>query len=363
MRKNRIRKKKIEAILIIRDNSALINLCLITIMVILAMSANCPADPGRVDLNFRLESIYDDNILDYSDADLDLIASPDVSPERYGIVSKGDYIINPQLDFTYKTSLAGHTLHLGARFDYYYYKRNDIKRYYRFETYFRRYFDRGFYFEGSVTYIPDYYFRNSYVTGEGYFEAKFDKLSLEAKLAMPLMKRLQGNAYYRYNHKDFIPIFNERDINEHEFVGEFIYHPVRLWKGWGSYTFVHAVAAGADNPDYLRDTSFDAFLFTLGSRFYLKGIHKKSFQIAGRAIYKRVYYQTSKLTPEDEYRLGRKDNRWYLKLMLSHNIIRTLEFGLEYYRKDKEVDLPAVELQQYLESSSNSVYFILNYSL
>jgi hypothetical protein len=341
----------------------LIGLFAFTIIFIVGSAVSVDAKYGRLDLDFRLAAIYDDNVLDYSDADLDAIDDSTTSANKYGIESKDDFILNPEFTVVYKTSLAGHSLHLGTILDYYYYQENDIKRYFRIEAFFKRYFKRGLYFQGSFTHLPDYYYRNSYISGEGYFEAKFDKLILEAKLAAPLYKTLDGNVSYSYANKNFIQIFDERDIKEHRFGGELIYRPVHLWKGWGSYTYIHAIGAGADDPSYRRDTSYDANRFTLGSRLYLKGINRKSLQLAIRGTYEIVYYQTTKITSEDRYRLGRQDDRIDLAFMLDHRITRDLNIGARYYCMDKSVDLPADDLKSNLESSSNSVYFILDYSL
>ena len=355
--------KKIQMILIKHRPSLLISFLACTIVLIVGMAANADAKSVRLDVDFSLTTIYDDNVLDYSDADLDAMDDSSTAANKYGIKSKDDFILNPELTVVYKTRLAGHSLHLGTILDYYYYQENDIKRYFRIETFFKRYFKRGLYFQGSFAYLPDYYYRNSYISGEGYFEAKFDKLILEAKIAMPFHKTLNGNLTYSYSNKNFIKIFDERDIKEHRFGGELIYRPVRLWKGWGSYTYIHAIGAGADDPGYRRDTSYDTNRFTLGGRLYLKGIKRKSLQLAIRGTYDIVYYQTTKITNEDRYRLGREDNRINLAFMLDHKITRDLNFGLRYYWMDKSVDLPADDLKPYLESSSNSVYFILDYSL
>lgn len=331
--------------------------------IAVCFGACSPAESAEFDIDIQFRTIYDDNILNYSDADLELINDPSAPDNKFGIESKDDFIINPGLDVVYKSIIAGHSLHLGLEADYYYYQKNDIKRYFRLKSYFRRYFMRGSYFQGSFLYLPDYYYRNSYASSEGYLEAEFDKISLTAKLALQMKKDIQVNAHYEYSNKDFISVFDERDLNQHDFGGDVIYRPVRLWKGWMSYTFSHAISAGADNPDYVRDTSFDSNLFTLGSRFYLKGVGRKGFQMAGRVSYKKVYYQTTKVTSEDRYRLGREDNRWYFNLMIIHEITGALEAGLTYRHYLKKVDLPAEYLIEILESSSNSIYLTLEYSL
>ena len=177
------------------------------------------------------------------------------------------------------------------------------------------------------------------------------------------MKSLRGNIQYMYSNKDFIPLFDERDITEHEIKGEAIYRPIKLWKGWLSYAYAGAKGAGADNPLYRRDTSFDQNSFTLGSRFYLSGLKGRGFELAGRLNYKVVYFQTVKITSEDRYRLGREDYRWNITIMAKHAISSNFNIGLNFNRMTKSVDLPAEDLIDVLESNSNSIYLILDYSI
>ncbi len=346
----------------IKQPHVVLSLSLVWLFLLL-LAGQAISKSDRFDFNLELQTIYDDNILDYSDADLDLMDDPTVPDNRYGIKSKDDYIFIPELEIVYKTQLAGHSLHTGLKGRYYYYKENDIKRYFKVEGYFKRFFNKRTYFQGTIGFLPDYYYRNSYSSTEGYQEAKFDKFSLEAKLSHKLNEYITTNLSYSYANKNFIQLFDERDIKEHEFQGEAIYYPSKYWKSWFSYAFTTAIGAGAKSIQFRRDTSFDANLLTFGTRLYLKGLKKKSFELAGQVSYKIVYFQTSKVTTEDRYRLGREDNRWYVTLMAKHAVNSRFNVGVNFKKTTKTVDLPAQELKDFLESSSNSVYIILDYSL
>ncbi len=313
------------------------------------------------DIDIEIQTIYDDNILNYSDSDLDQMDDPGAPDNKFAVESKDDVIINPEIDIVYKTKLLKHSFHLGFKTDYYYYNENDVKRHWRFETYFKRYFKRGTFFQGSVSYLPDYYYRNSFITGDGYHEAKFDKISLNARMVYRLFKSTSVSVNYTYSDKDFIEIFDERDIYEHEVGGTLVYRPVKLWKGWIGYEYSHAVGAGADNSSHTRDTSYDGNKFTLGSRFYLKGLGRKSFQIAGKVSYELVQFQTMKIT--DIYRLGREDTRLYFYGMLKHYLKRGISVEAIFKSYDKSVEIPADYLIDQLESSSNTFYLVFNYSL
>lgn len=336
-------------------------ICL-TIPIFFYLTAEAGAK-SKFDLEAELQTIYDDNVINYSDADLDQFDDPEAPDNKFAIKSKDDFIVNPEITLIYKTRLWNHSFHLGFKTDYYYYSENDVKRHWRFETYFRRYFKKGTYFKGSVSYLPDYYYRNSYISGEGYREAEFDKITLEGKFVYQLFKTTLVSLTYSYSNKDFTVAFDERDIFEHEIGGALVYRPIKLWKGWLGYAYTHAVGAGADNDEYSRDTSFDQNQFTVGNRLYLRGLANKGFQIAGKLTYKFVQYQTTKITSEDRYRLGREDTRLYLYAMVKHYIARGVSLEAIYKNYSKNVEIPADDLKELLESSSNSIYFIINYSL
>jgi len=347
----------------IKIKSGVITGLMLAGLVLFLLAGRAFSKNERFAFNFGLQTVYDDNILDYSDADLDLLDDPSVPDNRYSIKSTDDFIFVPELEVIYKSQLAGHSLHTGLVGRYYYYSENDIKRYFRIEGYFKRYFNRRTYIQGTIGYLPDYYYRNSYSSTVGYQEAKFDKIFLEGKLSIKLNNYFTTNFSYLYADKDFIPLFDERDIKEHEFQGQAVYYPAKYWKSWFLYSFITAFGAGANSIQYRRDTSFDANLLTFGSRLYLKGLKKKSFELAGQVSYKIVYFQTSKATVEDRYRLGREDSHWYLTLMAKHAINSKFNVGVNFKKTNKTVNLPAQELIGFLESSSNSVYLILDYSL
>jgi len=339
----------------------------LALVIVLTMPAvGEPVYIGKIrswDFSFNLTTTYDDNILRYSDSDLDLMDDPTAPQNKYGIESKDDFIIIPEIDIVYKTRFTGHSLHLGFKTTYYYYVENDIKRHFRYQGRLRQYFQRGFYLQASLVYFPDYYYRNSYVSSQGYHEAKFDKIYGKFKLAVPIFDSFKSNLYYTYSIKDFNQLFDERDLTSHELEIEAIFRPVDYWKSWANYKFCTANSAGADNPDYPRDTSYDSFLFTLGLRFYLKSFSDKRMELAGRVSYKVVWFQTSKVTTEDSYRLGRKDDRWTMNISVKQKVVDNFSIGLNLKKVKNLVDLPASYLEKYLEYSSNSIYFILYYKL
>jgi len=315
-----------------------------------------------LDVDIAVTTGYDDNILNYSDGDLDQIDDTTVTDNKYGLESISDFIITPEIELVLKQTIGKHSTHFGVNARYYYYLENDIKRYYRIRAFIRRYLKRGTYLEGTVSYLPDYYYRNSYSSEAGYQEAEFNKLSARLKLSAKVMKSSRLNLFYTYANKDFIPVFDERDIDGHEFGGELIYYKGRAWKAWGAFTFSTYAGAGADNPEYQRDTSYDSFDFRLGSKFYFKGMAQNPVSIGGLAIYKKSFFQTDKISSADRYRFGREDDRIEIRFSVEHGLTDKLTARAGFNYVSKKTDLPAQELEELLEYSSNSFNFKLNYS-
>lgn len=315
------------------------------------------------DFNFSLGAGYDDNVLNYSDADLDRFDNTSiVSLGKFGIESKNDFILSPKAGIVFKTKALKHSLHIGFDAGYNIFTKNDIKNYGSFGTWFREYLRKGAYLQISGSYIPDYYYRNLFVTGGTYEKAKYDKIGLGAKFLTRLYRGFNGSASYRYENRDFNQLFNERDLKTNNFNVELIFQPKRLYKFWGGYEFSIARGAGRDNQSDRRDVSYDSFLFWLGSRVYFSGFGNKTMNIGAVVSYKNTLFQTDKLTQEDRYRFARKDDRWSITFSANHGLTEKSTIGLRVNHVDNSVDLPAGDLKPYLDFGSTSAKIIFDYS-
>jgi hypothetical protein len=315
------------------------------------------------DFNFGLGAGYDDNVLNYSDADIDQFDSTTSdSSSKFGIESKDDFIISPKTEIVYKTAALKHDLHIGLDAGYNLFTKNDLKNYGSLGLWFREYFRKDTYFQISASYIPDYYYRNLFSDSGGYAEAKYDKLGLGAKLLTPIYKGLSGSVSYRYENRNFNDLFNERDLKSNNFNVELVYQPKRSYKIWGGYEYTIARSAGRDNELYRRDASYDAFLFWFGSRLYFKGLDNKKMNVGASLSYKNLLFQTDKLTSEDRYRFGRKDNRWSITIGANHDLNKHASVGIQINRVDNTADLPAADLKPYLDFGSTLAKIVFDYS-
>ena len=80
----------------------------------------------HVSIRSRLDITYDDNVINYSDDDLDLY-SGDPGASKFAIDSEDDFVFIPDIRIRIAGNfIKGHTAWLEPNFRYYYYARNDL---------------------------------------------------------------------------------------------------------------------------------------------------------------------------------------------------------------------------------------------
>lgn len=333
----------------------------LVIVISVFAAQNLSATPWE--FTFGLRGIYDDNLLNYSDADLDLFDSlGSVSGGQFGIESKDDFIFNPSLDIKYKSKLFGHSFHAGLSPNYYFNIKNEKRRYFSGTIWAREYLRKGVYIQAGIDYLPHFYYRNLLAYDGFYHEANFQKIGASLLLNVTLKKRHTLTPYFKYEYKNFTDRFDERDSRAFRFGIDAAYALSRRLSALGGYEFAISRSRGRNNDDYRRDTSFDLFSFTGGIRITTSGISARPLTITPRLSYRIALYQTDKLTAEDRFRFGRKDVRLNASLFVRQRMgSRTsLVMGLSWLSND--ADLPAADAKKYLDFTSFRVNIGFDYS-
>jgi hypothetical protein len=320
-----------------------------------------PKKPGRQQMLFfdvRVELAYDDNIINYSDADLDLYGD-NVRPDKFAIDSEDDWIITSRLTARLKGDfIAGRTAWLDLRFNNYYYARNEVRRYQIYGLTGRHYFMKGGYGEIAYSYLPDYYYRNQYYQGS-YIEANFSKHYLRAEIGADILPSLKGDVSYRLGRKFFNPEVRERDLTVHGIRLDGIWRATRMFKFWAFYGFERGLARGRDNPDPdIKDVSYDAWDITLGVRYYSPFLGRLRPQLVSTFQYRIIKFQTNKL--RDIYRFDRRDTNYELRLGTSWHLPLKIRLDIDYRFQTKNVSLFDPSVKGLLEYDSNLVSFELN---
>jgi len=302
----------------------------------------------------NLKTTFDDNIINYSDDDLDLYSGGD-NQSKFAIESKDDWIMNLGIRPRLKGNFIGHTAWLQAKFDYFYYAKNDIKRYWKIGTLARQYLFKSAYIELEYSYIPDYYYRNQYIQDlDSYVEASFSKNYLKTEIGYNLLKSLKADISYRYSAKTFNEEVSERNLVSHKIRTDLIWTPSKIVKYWLNYGFEDANADGADIEDLeVKDVSYDAADLTFGIRYYTKKPKSIKPEYVASFQFRKIRYQTDKYT--DIYRAGREDNNIQLRFGTVWSMPYKLNLNIDYYYQMKRTDTPLADVENLLDYNSNSI--------
>ncbi|UCE67126.1 MAG: hypothetical protein JSU85_03690 [Candidatus Zixiibacteriota bacterium] len=349
------------------DKSRPVFLLLIVIFVSFSISVDASAKKKRskkskfnqmITFNARLDLKYDDNIINYSDDDLDLYAGG-TSESKFSIESEDDWILIPAIEARIRGKLLkGHTAWLEPNFRYYYYARNDIRRYFRLGIAGRHYLFRSGYVEAEYSFIPDYYYRNQFYRDEDgtgtYLEANFSKHYLKFEYGMNLKPSLKGDISYRYQNKRFTEEFSERDLSVNGLRFDGIWTATKRIKFWGYYGLERAEAKGADiaDPD-IKDVSYDAWDITFGARYYSSILEKYRTEFVTSFKFRQIKYQTIKYV--DIYRFGRKDNNYYFRVGVAVQLPQKIRMEMDYNLVSKRTKIIDLSVKGLLEYDSNSI--------
>ncbi|MEE9554488.1 MAG: hypothetical protein V3W18_09345 [candidate division Zixibacteria bacterium] len=308
-------------------------------------------------LDVGLRTTYDENIIRYSDADLDLY---DISgrPDKFSIKSKDDWIISPDIEARLKGKfIKSKTAWIGLNYRYYYYAQNDVRRFQKISVFGRHYFMRGGYLELEYSYLPDYYYRNQFDQDQGiYIDASFSKHSFKFETGLDITSSLKGDISYRYQSKTFNPEVSERDLTVNGLRLDGIWRASKTIKFWAYYGLQRANADGADIPDLdIKDVSYDAWDITLGTRYYSK-LHKKMKpEFFSTLQIREIKFRTTKY--RDIYRFDREDRNFRFRVGTALRLFYKIRFDIYYTYQQKRVDLPAEAYEGLLEYKANSVSF------
>ena len=308
-----------------------------------------------------LDISYDDNVINYSDADLDLFGSDSLSG-KFAIESKDDWILIPRIHPGLKTKfIGGQEAIFEAGFDYYGFVQDDVKRYSRLSISGRQYISKKLYGELSYYFIPDYYYRN-YTTIPGdtssYKEAKFSKHSVALEAGYEIVRNLNGRVKYTYQHKSFNKDFNFRNTNLNGIDIEGIYRLKWPFRVWAIYGYEDSKADGADMAETFIDASYHAWDITFGARYFSSLLPKYKPEIFASLQNRFIKYQTDRLN--DIYRVGRDDHNILARLGTTWRLPYRIGMTAEYVFSKKDASLPNIytntsALEDLLNYTSNSI--------
>jgi hypothetical protein len=325
-------------------------------------------------LDASLSISYDDNIIRYSDPDLDLLSN-DLRPAKFAIESKQDWIVTPRIRPRLQGTLMGSRpawLELG--YNYYGYVKNDVRRYSRFSAEIGQYFSAKGYAQLGFSYIPDYYYRNLFIGADTaydapYLPANFSKSAFGAEVGYNLTRSLKLDVGYDYQHKSFDDLFSFRDLNLNGFGADAIWKALRRLKLWSFFDYEFARTKAFDLPDTSTtpDYSYNAWDLTFGARHYSALWPKLRPELVATFQFRRIEYQTNKLPDirgNNLYLFGRADNNYEMHLGTAWRILYQMRLEVDYVYLMKRASLPDMYPDPYLNitQTTGELEKKLNYS-
>jgi len=285
------------------------------------------------ELRFKLATIYDDNILKYSDQYLQRFMNGE-DEGRFHIETYDDVIFYTALRFSSNFYVFGkQKSRIEAEYSRRTYAINHIKDWDYFYVGFQQYLPGRISFKISYSYIPDFYVRHfrdeQWIAIFGYNPIVFqpyafskDNYGFWIQKTFFKNTRLKLNFYYAlYYHNEHYTEYDSKNL----YFGFTLYQPVhkkvRLEIG---YQYVNSDAKGYDaayeTPETTLgpDATYAEDRFTLGVLWDLPRIDKIRHSISAKGGFQARYYSSKHPLEIDRLHAGRVDKN--LRLFFNYNI-------------------------------------------
>jgi hypothetical protein len=295
-------------------------------------------------LNFKLATIYDDNILKYSDQYLERFMNGE-DKGRFHIKTYDDLIVYSALQFVSTFHIFGkQKSKIDVEVSRRSYMVNHIKSWNYFYLGFRQYLPKRFSFKISYSYIPNFYVRHfrddQWIAIYGYDPITFqpyafskDNYGLWIQKTFFKNTRVKLMFYYAlYYHNEHYTEYDSKNL----YYGFYLYQPVhknvRLEFG---YQFVDSDAKGYDasyeTPETTLgpDATFDEDRFTFGVLWELPEVFKLKHNLYAKCGFQSRYYSSKHPLEIDRLHAGRVDRN--LRLYFNYNINLNKSMKLRAY--------------------------------
>lgn len=272
----------------------------------------------RLRLGLGLETIYHDNLLEYSDGQMATFEAG-TRPDRYSIESVDDVVVEPTVSLTYEQERrrgAGRTIRL--RWSGAFHGKNATADRNAAGVLWREEFGRGRALTASAYRLPRYYLRQlldedvPLAAPTRYRRASFGLTIVTLGWRQRIARRTTGSVGYRYERRGYNDDFRERDSNTHE-AGVGVAWTAREGKfelgGASAYRASDARAEDGDDPAGAvpddPDVSYHGLVLGVDARIELA--RGRSGRLAADAAYE---YRSRDYTSErvaDASHFGRED--------------------------------------------------------
>ena len=299
--------------------------------------------------NLKLTSIYNSNILKYSEDDLEDFKNFGKN-DKFEIETSDDLIISPELNLGIKHRLfAGHTQVIKANFKYNKFLKNNIKDEMIIGFDLKQYLSKKMNFSLGYSYYPEIYVRNyKSVLDDVYHEFSYAKNVYDGKLNFQFLPLVRLGYGFEFSQLYYNKYFTEYDASNIKNTAELnLKTPGNVSTTFGySYKVSDADAEDAfenlDEISVIKDSGYESNMYTfsvLMSDFEI-GI---PIDIYGNFKFEERFFQSD--FEDDKYHFGREDRIFTISSFLRYDITKHLQIKLigKYELRDTKSNFSSVE--------------------
>lgn len=267
-------------------------------------------------LGLGASSLYDDNFLQYSSAQLRSFASG-LNPDRFSIRSSDDLLMGPYASLTWLNEMRkSRSRSIRLKWSGEFHKKNGTADHRSYSATWRETFSRDQRLTLYGYWLPGFYLRqlvdeDAAVAFPGlsrYRRVEFDLGIGSLSWRQRLGRKTRGEIGYQYEHRSYTPDFVERTSSTHQ--GELGLEFFRLpnhgnLEVHGGYRVSKAKAADSDTVADDPDVSYHGLIAGLGWRMDLA--RKRAWRLGASAGYELGTRAYDSNLPTDKYHYKRND--------------------------------------------------------
>jgi hypothetical protein len=330
------------------------------------------------DIEFSLQSNYDNNILKYSEKYLDRFMNHE-DEGRFHINTYDDITIRPSLSATYTFRPFGKLKSkINAEFRHSFYTVNDIKSWSYFTVGFRQYLKKRTSFKIFYSHIPDFYIRHfrddDWVDVFGYTKETFQPMGFSKdSYNFYIQKYFFKNTRVRFS-AAYMKYFYNKHFTEYDcdnLVSSIkIYQPVhKKLKLIVGYQFTNSAAKGYDEEFETLDSSddsdgsFDEDIYYFGFDWNMPRIFKRYNNLVVDCRIMKRYFSSTHFLEDDPTHAGRVDDNFRLYSTYNLKLNKKLKLSIFYNWFYRESDTSAEENKEYLKNEKAYRQYQLGFKL
>ena len=318
-------------------------------------------------LRLEITSHYDDNILRYSERDLDRFTNNmEISPSK--ISSIDDWKNDLRLKFYFD---GPKLLRKPIKFRYYFkyssYLRNPLKNYLNHSLYASQEIAKIVDIELMYFNMPGYYLRE-YKDKDlnEYHSCDFNDEQIRFAVSVKPIRQAEAGLQYEYETLYYNKYFTEYD-SESGFLNFFLsYKFGKNLTAGGSYGFMQSdnvgytlqvaslVNPGVEEDSEYGDSSYDEDFYEISFKYRLRSASKKSTDFSLQYKLRNRFYTTDNSLVNDPFHAGREDNRHRITFDINRELTKSIDAGIIFvreWRNVKSLNPTVIDIKEFTQSA------------